>query len=89
MHEVRHEEIRKTLDAMRPELCCQQYATCIRPCTPRGQWIAADPLLKSYREMHEISGKLSIINILREIFAAIGLAACLVGIVFFLFWLGK
>ena len=23
-----------------PEVCCGDYATCIKPCTPRGRWLA-------------------------------------------------
>ena len=32
--------VHDTAPSQRPEICCQQYDTCLKPCTPRGEHLA-------------------------------------------------
>jgi len=33
-------------EPVKPEVCCGEYATCLRACTPRGKWLANEALDK-------------------------------------------
>ena len=41
-------------EPVKPEVCCGEYATCLRACTPRGKWLANEALDKKAENAREL-----------------------------------
>lgn len=45
-----YDMMREALAEAPPEVCCGSYANCLKPCTPRGEWMASRPPAQPARE---------------------------------------
>lgn len=43
-YSILHQIAVELLDEGRVEVCCGKYADCLKPCTPRGKWLAEQPV---------------------------------------------